>query len=297
MVTNINNNSQTQQIPTSRKIAGAAVGTAIGATPLAYLAYDAVKPFKPEDIAKTQDFMRMIMPPIDSFENTKAVAETIIKNEGLADKGVKLFISNKTPESVAHLDELFKNEKPKGYVNKMKEMFKNGLNACFYPKAKTVIINDEIAHSSVFHELGHAKDFTSKNIFMKALTKGRCLTPMNVSVVAPIALAVAMFHNVDRSKPQDKKGKVEKTLDFISNNAGKLTLASYAPMLAEEGIASARGIKMAKKYLNPKQISMLKGSYKKAFSTYATVALLVSGLVGFGAMLKEGIVNKKRENA
>ena len=297
MVASINENSQNQQIPASRKIAGVAVGTAIGATPLAYLAYDAVKPFKPSDIIKVQDYMRMIMPPVDSFENTKAVAESIIKNEGLADKGVKLFISNNTPESAAHLDNLFKKEKPKCYVDKMKQMLKNGLNACFYPKAKTVIINDEIAYSSVFHELGHAKDFTSKNIFLKALTKGRYLTPMNISVIAPVALAVAMFHNVDKSKPQDKKGKVEKTLDFISKNAGKLTLASYAPMLAEEGIASIRGIKMAKKYLNPKQISTLKGSYKKAFGTYAAVALLVSGLVGFGAMIKEGIVNKKRENA
>ena len=200
MVASINNSSQNQQIPTSRKIAGAAVGTAIGATPLAYLAYDAVKPFKPQDIIKAQDFMRMIMPPIDSFENTKAVAETIIKNEGLAKKGVKLFISNKNPESVAHLDELFKNEKPKRYVNKIKEMFKNGLNACFYPKAKTIIINDEIAHSSVFHELGHAKDFTSKNIFMKALTKGRYLCPMNVSIIADTLLTSDQFTEVLSSR-------------------------------------------------------------------------------------------------
>ena len=296
MVSSINN-QQNNQVSTTRKVIGTTLGTAIGAAPIAYMTYDAFKPFKPQDIDKYQSFMRMMMPEIDSFENTKAVAETIIKNEGLADKGVKLFISNKTPESVAHLDELLKNEKPKGYVKKMKEMLKNGLNACFYSKAKTVIINDEIAYSSVFHELGHAKDFTSKNIFMKSLIKGRNLTPMGISVVAPIALAVAMFHNVDKSKSQDKKGKVEKTLDFVSNHAGKLTLASYLPMLAEEGMASFRGIKMAKKYLNPKQISTLKGSYKKAFSTYAIVALGTSGLVGLGNMIKNGIVNKKRENA
>ena len=57
--------------------------------------------------------------------------------------------------------------------------------------------------------------------------------------------------------------KKEKTLDFIANNAGKLTLASYMPMLAEEALASHRGIGQAKKYVSKEILSGLKKNYLK----------------------------------
>lgn len=172
-------------------------------------------------------------------------------------------------------------------------MFQNGCNACYHPKSKTVIINDEIAHSSIFHEIGHAKHFNSKNPLMKLLVNSKNLTPMGISVVAPLALGVAMFHKVDNTKPQKDKSKTEKTLDFVSNHAGKLTLASYIPIVLEEGLASIDGIKMAKKYLKPEQISKLKGNYFKTFQTYAGTALLIAGTIGLANIIRKGGNNKK----
>lgn len=269
------------------------IGTTIGIAPLGYIAYDTLKPLSKQDIKLYQQAMTNIMPAIDSFENTKAVAQTILNNEGLADKGVKIFVSNNTPESTNKLNELFKSEKPKLFVEKLKTMFQNGCNACYHPKSKTVIINDEIAHSSIFHEIGHAKHFNSKNPLMKLLVNSKNLTPMGISVVAPLALGVAMFHKVDNTKPQKDKSKTEKTLDFVSNHAGKLTLASYIPIVLEEGLASIDGIKMAKKYLKPEQISKLKDNYFKAFQTYAGTALLIAGAVGLANLIKKGGNNKK----
>ena len=269
------------------------IGTTIGIAPLGYLAYDTLKPLSKQEIKLYQQAMTNIMPSVDSFENTKAVAQTILNNEGLADKGVKIFVSNNTPESTNKLNELFKSEKPKLFVEKLKTMFQNGCNACYHPKSKTVIINDEIAHSSIFHEIGHAKHFNSKNPLMKLLVNSKNLTPMGISVVAPLALGVAMFHKVDNTKPQKDKSKTEKTLDFVSNHAGKLTLASYIPIVLEEGLASIDGIKMAKKYLKPEQISKLKGNYFKAFQTYAGTALLIAGAVGLANLIKKGGNNKK----
>lgn len=269
------------------------IGTTIGIAPLGYLAYDTLKPLSKQEIKLYQQAMTNIMPAIDSFENTKAVAQTILNNEGLADKGVKIFVSNNTPESTNKLNELFKSEKPKLFVEKLKTMFQNGCNACYHPKSKTVIINDEIAHSSIFHEIGHAKHFNSKNPLMKLLVNSKNLTPMGISVVAPLALGVAMFHKVDNTKPQKDKSKTEKTLDFVSNHAGKLTLASYIPIVLEEGLASIDGIKMAKKYLKPEQISKLKGNYFKAFQTYAGTALLIAGIIGLANIIRKGGNNKK----
>lgn len=269
------------------------IGTTIGIAPLGYLAYDTLKPLSKQEIKLYQQAMTNIMPAIDSFENTKAVAQTILNNEGLADKGVKIFVSNNTPESTNKLNELFKSEKPKLFVEKLKTMFQNGCNACYHPKSKTVIINDEIAHSSIFHEIGHAKHFNSKNPLMKLLVNSKNLTPMGISVVAPLALGVAMFHKVDNTKPQKDKSKTEKTLDFVSNHAGKLTLASYIPIVLEEGLASIDGIKMTKKHLKPEQISKLKGSYFKAFQTYAGTALLIAGTIGLANLIKKGEEEKK----
>ena len=210
------------------------IGTTIGIAPLGYIAYDTLKPLSKQNIKQYQQAMLNIMPDIDSFENTKAVAQTILNNEGLTDKGVKIFV-----------------------------------------------------------EIGHAKHFNSKNPLMKLLVKSRNITPMGISIVAPIALGVAMFHKVDKTKPQNDKSKTEKTLDFVSNHAGKITLASYIPIILEEGLASVDGIKMAKKYLKPEQISKLKGNYFKAFQTYAGAGLLVAGAIGLANIIRKGGKNKK----
>lgn len=269
------------------------IGTTLGIAPLGYLAYDTLKPLSKQEIKLYQQAMTNIMPSVDSFENTKAVAQTILNNEGLAKKGVKIFVSNNTPESTNKLNEIFKTEKPKIFIKNIKIMLQNGCNACYQAKSKSVIINDEFAYSSIFHEIGHAKHFNSKNPLMKLLVNSRNLTPMAISIVAPLALGVAMFHKVDNTKPQKDKSKTEKTLDFVSNHAGKLTLASYIPIVLEEGLASIDGIKMAKKYLKHEQISKLKGSYFKAFQTYAGTALLIAGAVGLANLIKKGEEDKK----
>ena len=272
------------------------IGTTIGIAPLGYIAYDTLKPLSKQDIKQYQQIVSNMAPAIDSFENTKAVAQTILNNEGLAEKGVKIFVSNNTPESTNKLNELFKSEKPKILVEKLKTMLRNGCNACYHPKSQSVIINNEFSHSSIFHEIGHAKHFNSKNPLMKLLVKSRNLTPMGISVVAPIALGVAMFHKVDNTKPQKDKSKTEKTLDFVSNHAGKITLASYIPIILEEGLASVDGIKMAKKYLKPEQISKLKGNYFKAFQTYAGTGLLVAGAIGLANIIRKGRNNDNNKS-
>lgn len=269
-----------------------AIGTTVGIAPTAYLLYDTLKPISKDTIPMLQGVTNNIFPPIDTFQNTKRVAETIIKNEGLADKGVYILIANNTPESQGKLDNIFKTEKPKFFVKKIKMILQNGCNACFHEKSNSVIVNDVFATSGIFHEIGHAKHYNSKNPLMKLLVKSKNITPMGVSLVAPIALGIAMFHKTDKTKPQKDKTKTEKTLDFVSNHAGKLTLASYIPLVLEEGLASIDGIKMAKKHLSTKQLSTLKTGYFKAWKTYAGTALLIAGAVGLANVIKQGRDNE-----
>ena len=269
-------------------------GLAVGMLPMAVQLKDELTPVKPKDIPSLKSFMNIISPSVDTFENTMTVAEKILQEEGLAKKGVGIFVANNTPESVAGLDDLFKDMKPKKLVESTKNILRNGCNACYCNNIKKAIISNEGGHSLIFHELGHAKHFNSKNIFMKALVHSREITQCGVSLFAPIALGIAMFHNTDKTKPKKDKSIKDKTLDFISNHAGKLTLATYAPLLLEEGLASVDGIKMAKKHLKPEQISKLKGQYAKAWGTYALVAIGISGAVGLASIVKNSILNKKQ---
>lgn len=274
-----------------------AIGTTVGLAPTAYLIQDAVKPISKNTIQMYQCAINDIFPATDTFHNTKNVAETIIKNEGLVDKGVRLLIANNSPDSNTKLDNIFKTEKPKFLVKKIKTLLQNGCNGCYHNKSKSVIVNDVFGTSSIFHEIGHAKHFNSRNPLMKLLVKSRNITPMGVSLVTPIALGIAMFHKTDKNKPQKDKTKTEKTLDFVSKHAGKLTLASYIPLVLEEGLASTDGIRMAKKHLNTKQISTLQTSYFKAWTTYAGTALLVAGAVGLANEIKRGIDKKLLQKA
>lgn len=248
----------------------------------------------PAGIKSTREFMQELMPEVDTFENTAKNVKSILEETGLGAKGVKFSPIDKSTEGVNTLNgiinENIKSKKP--IMQKLKrvykQMFSEGTNAGYFTDSKDVVVNKESLFSSAYHELGHAKN-ANGGFVGKALQQARNITPFGVSLVAPVVLAVGLLHNVDKNKPQEQKGKLEKTLDFVSNNAGKLTLASYAPMLAEEGLASINGIKMAKKYLNPEQLGKLSINYAKAWGTYAYLAAFVSGGVGLGVMLANGI--------
>lgn len=287
-------NQQSKPVSKKQKVTGLATGFGVGIVPLSYMAYDTFSTVKDADIPAMQKFMDSIIPNVDSFDNVKNITNKIIKNEGLADKGVELFITDGSKESIAKFDKMFNKVKPKKYIENVKKTLMNGGNAAYVHTYKKVMLNDKHGYGSFLHELGHAKNFNSNNILIKALTLGRKLTPFGLSIVAPIALAVGLVHHVNEKKPKEEKGKIEKTLDFITDNAGKITLASYAPMLIEEGLASIRGINMGKKYLDPKMLNKLKGSYLKAWSTYALTASVVAATIGLGITLKENIFDNKK---
>ena len=156
--------------------------------------------------------------------------------------------------------------------------YARGTNAAFNSKTNQIIINTKKISIAGFHELGHALN----------RLKGSFLTKMN-SRLYGVGYAIAGYMGYialfSRSKPKD----APKTIgDRIKDNCGKIAFVAMLPVVAEEALASCKGIKLAKEVgVNSAGISALKNLYKKAFMTYAGRCVLGGLAVGASSMIMD----------
>ncbi len=149
---------------------------------------------------------------------------------------------------------------------------KAGLNACYIPTQKIVKLNTEKAAISGFHELGHAMNNLKgklSNLLQKCRYPGYSL--------AALMGTVALFST---PKPKDAPKDFN---DYIRDNCGKIAFIGMLPTVAEEALASHRGIKLARKSgLAEPLVKNLKKFYGKALLTYTGNAI-ATGLAVFAA--------------
>lgn len=149
-----------------------------------------------------------------------------------------------------------------------------GRNAFFSP-AKKLAVAPKTKPSLLLHELGHA--INSKSKFWYALQKSRSYTAL-----APVA---ALF----MSKAKSEDGKP----NFVERNAGVLGFCAFLPTIIEEGKASLRGIKQAKKTLANEiksgkvNLGALKKNYAIAWLTYVLAG------IGLGVATKYSVIENK----
>lgn len=269
-------------------------GTLIGGIPSALVFRDSISIKSDKCMQSVGSLMQQMMPDVDTFNNIKAAAERAIKDTGLSGKGVSLNVVN-SQNSAQVAQELITANKKTPFIKRMAQnfakMFEVGANAAFEPKSNTVYIGEKGLFSSVFHEIGHAMNYNSSK-FMKFVQKARILTSYNIPVLGLGLFAASLFHRVKPESANEPKSLWEKTKDFVKNNAGKITFATFLPMLIEEAAASVKGIKVAKKYLNPAQVSKLTKNYLTAFSSYGLTAVALGAAVGLGNMIAQGIQEK-----
>ncbi len=192
-------------------------------------------------------------------------ARMMFKDSGLADKGVKLKDLSGKPIDTSKL------EKPcKTYADMVKRVHeeskisvKRGDNSSYYSPSKEIFCNLKSSPMSVPHEMGHAMNCTSKNPFLKILTKGKYL-----QLLTPFLMTAALV-----KKPNEKRNEsdslIGKSFDFVKDNCVGLSAVAAAPVVIEEGLASFRGAKLAKKYLTPEKLKAINVLNYKAWLTYA----------------------------
>jgi len=184
---------------------------------------------------------------------------------GLKDSGVTFQNMKFSPEEIRKIGTPLESEI-------LHKDMKAGMNACYVPSLKQVRLNADKATISGFHELGHAmnhlKSKTGKILQM-------CRKPGYA--IAGLMGTVALF---SRRKPKESDSGF---MDFIQNNCGKIAFAAMLPTVAEEALASYKGVKLAKQAgLDDKLLKNLKKFYGKAWLSYAGYAI-ATGLSVFAA--------------
>lgn len=124
--------------------------------------------------------------------------------------------------------------------------------------------------------MGHA--LSADSTFVKTLQK---VTPVAM-MIPGLVLTAALLNKRkagDESQPTD--GKFQKLKDAVKKNAGKLTALAFVPMLAEEGIASLKGGKIAKNLFKDGKLSkeLLNKVRLTNASNFAGYILLAAGAV------------------
>ncbi len=174
---------------------------------------------------------------------------------------------------------------------------KKGENAALIRGAKMILLPEKSMHTAAFHEMGHYMNYTHK--MTNKITKLRS----RMSYIPSAVLLLALLNNNDVNNKNNKENEniLQKTHDGIKKHAGLIASLSLLPKLADEGMASVRGLKLAKQLVNQGKLS--DSSYKKViatnivgFSSYIT-GMIITGLITNAAIKLKDNIQKKHEKS
>ena len=241
--------------------------------------------------------MKTLNKNIDTVEITKAM-DKALEMSGMKAKGVKIFkfspknnksMNNVIADFVIKMKKIMKKPanpkkplKPVNLLNNlMLNLIRNGHNAGFNPSTNAVYINPQKLGTSAFHEIGHAINLNSSKFW-----RGMQILRMPAMIIAS-ALPLIALSKRKKTESEEPTGFFDKTTTFIKDNVGKLTTLAFAPIVAEELMASARENKLAKQILNPEMVKAVVKSNRYGAITYIATGVLA----GAGAYL----ANKVRD--
>lgn len=245
----------------------------------------------------TKEFIKSSKVDKDEYIKINKAATQTLQEKGLVKEGVTIL--RYSPETAEEIAEIIKKNNP--ILSKIKSKFikrtiglpdidsyKEGTNANYFPKLKKIVMPEKELSLGIFHEMGHASN--NFDLSGKLLQKSKYLGVIGLPV-----LLIALL-KTKKAPNEEANSTISKTTDFIKNNAGKLIFLAMLPNLAEEGLASIKGIRFAKKVLDPTLVQKMSKSYKFAFLTYLTTTLATSIGIALAVKVKDAITKHKLVN-
>ncbi len=234
-----------------------------------------------------------------SQEELTAVQNSVfntIKRSGLEAKGVGVIKA--TAENSKEITEIMGKEINNSLFRFMPKIIKDicayifkaqmqgGENACYTFASKKIIMPEKELGLALFHETGHAMNANLSTI-------GRILQKCRLTTILAIPIAAIALFKTKKAPGEEPQTKMGKTTTFIKENAGKLTFATFLPILIEEAMASIKGNKYAKKLLNPELAKKVAKTNLLGFSTYLISAVATSLGIFLGTKVKDSIAKRK----
>ena len=223
---------------------------------------------------------------VDKINREDIIKDFAKKVEEIVNNIVKKYVkTGRRPVSSA-VDEGEISEK----IEKAIKMTSKGKNAFYHPITRQIMLNTKEMPFAAFHEMGHAINHNMSKA-TKYLHWGR----QGFVLLAPIFVAVGLLtkKKQDGETPQGIK---DKTASFIKNNCGKLAFLAMVPTLAEEGLASINGAKLAKKVLSPELFKKVCKSNAIAWCTYLVGATMAGLGANLAVKVRDKIVQPKSES-
>lgn len=244
------------------------------------------------DAEKMQDIKNIVL-NIDEFPKEEEIIRSIYpENETfyskLCDKIENLLRKNPNNKRLQHLaDKLFGSDDIENTLHNINDYIalKFADNALFSTSTNSILVPDSKINTPFFHELGHGINYNLKKggKFLSNLSR------INYDLAILLGVSAILLPS------QKDKEKKNKPIEFLQNNADKLAFLATTPLLLEEGLASIRGLKVAKPYLDKIDYKKFKTSYFNAFMDYFTNACFVAGAAFAGLKIKNLIMDKMKE--
>ena len=171
--------------------------------------------------------------------------------------------------------------KIKNHIN----IIAQGENASFYPVISKILVNRDKLGVATFHEIGHSINFNGAGL-RKILALSR-LSAKAVPVIVGVGLVTPK-----REEGDEYKNSIGKTATFIKNHCGLLAGLLMLPVVAEEGLASFNGAKLAKNLLNQDMYKSLNKFNTTAFGSYVLSALTIGVFASLAVYVKDKISGK-----
>ena len=241
----------------------------------------------------------------DSFEKVTNAVQQTLKDKGVLEKGVRI-LNASTEAGAAEVEKVVAEELAKNKLlskvpktgrdiagTVLSSLFEGGGNAAYLPKTKTIVLSGDKLGLTAFHETGHALNANASKI-------GRALQACRGASILSLPIALVAVLKRPKMEGEQPKGAVDKATTFIKKNAGKLTFATFLPMLIEEGMASVKGCKIAKT-VSPEIFKATCKVNGLAYLTYLGLAVAASVGVAVARNIRDKIainsMKKKQQKA
>lgn len=235
---------------------------------------------------------------IDTLEKA---SDEAFKNSGLIDYGVKLtkvdehtLFTKEEQKILDTFDKLIPNKKlreAKKAEAVLKYSMVKGYNAAFLPDTNEIMYNKNKMPLTSFHEMGHAIN-KHKTKFSKFLQEN-CRNNKKLVAIIPLLAMLAPSKSQQNLKPMSDE---DKAIGMFRDNAGLLASATFLPTILEEGSATLKGNKLAKKVLSPELLKKVKRSNAVGLSTYILSAATIGIGTSLGVKIKDAVIKNSLEN-